>query len=99
MRRRRIAARRAEAARPAPGMRSLVGLAAALADGAKSRGLVEECLARIDDPAGEGRRTFVAIRAGDALDAADHCDRLRARGAIPSPHAGIPVSLTPFSMM
>ena len=74
-------------------MQSLASLAAALAEGRKSRGLVEGCLARIDDPAGEGRRTFLKVDAGDALAAADLCDRLRARGAAPSPHAGIPVSI------
>ena len=64
-----------------------------LAAGGKSRALVEECLARIDDPAGEGRRVFLKVHAEDALAAADFHDRLRARGAAPSPFAGIPVSI------
>jgi len=74
-------------------MQSLVQLAADLAAGRNSRGVVEECLARIDDPAGEGKRTFLAVHADDALAAADRYDRMRARGAVPSPFAGIPVSI------
>jgi aspartyl-tRNA(Asn)/glutamyl-tRNA(Gln) amidotransferase subunit A len=74
-------------------MQSLAQLAAALAAGRRSRGLVEECLARIGDPGGEGGRTFLAVHAEDALAAADFHDRLRSRGAAPSPFAGIPVSI------
>jgi len=38
-------------------MQTLAQLASALATGrSSSRSLVEECLARINDPAGEGRR-------------------------------------------
>ena len=44
-------------------------------------------------PAGEGRRAFLKVHAEDALAAADYYDRLRARGAAPSPFAGIPVSI------
>jgi aspartyl-tRNA(Asn)/glutamyl-tRNA(Gln) amidotransferase subunit A len=74
-------------------MRSIATARAGLAAGAKSRGLVEECLARIRDPAGEGARVFLKVHADDALAAADSYDRLRARGAAPSPFAGIPVSI------
>jgi aspartyl-tRNA(Asn)/glutamyl-tRNA(Gln) amidotransferase subunit A len=74
-------------------MRTLAQLAAELARGGSSRGLVEQCLARIADCAGEGARVFVKVHAEDALAAADFYDRLRAHGATPSPFAGIPVSI------
>jgi len=74
-------------------MQSLTKIAADLAAGAKSRGLIEECLARISDPAGEGKRVFLKVHAEAALAAADYYDHLRARGAAPSRFAGIPVSI------
>jgi aspartyl-tRNA(Asn)/glutamyl-tRNA(Gln) amidotransferase subunit A len=58
-----------------------------------SRRLVEECLAKIADPAGEGQRTFVHVDKEAALEAADAMDRLRKAGAAPSRFAGIPVSI------
>jgi aspartyl-tRNA(Asn)/glutamyl-tRNA(Gln) amidotransferase subunit A len=74
-------------------MRTLAQLAAELARGGSSRGLVEQCLARIADRAGEGARVFLKVHGEDALAAADFHDRLRAHGAAPSPFAGIPVSI------
>jgi aspartyl-tRNA(Asn)/glutamyl-tRNA(Gln) amidotransferase subunit A len=74
-------------------MQTLAQLAAELAGGGSSRGLVEQCLARIADRAGEGERVFLKAHGDDALAAADYCDRLRAHGATPSPFAGIPVSI------
>src|SRR5712691_6678928 len=74
-------------------MRSIAGTAAGFTSGARSRALVEDCLARIKDPAGEGGRVFLKVHAEAALAAADYYDRLRARGAAPSPFAGIPVSI------
>jgi aspartyl-tRNA(Asn)/glutamyl-tRNA(Gln) amidotransferase subunit A len=74
-------------------MPSLAQLTAHLARGGKSRGLVEQCLARITDQSGEGRRVFLKIHAEPALAAADYYDRLRARGPAPSPFAGIPLSI------
>src|SRR5512133_3205954 len=74
-------------------MRSLAQVRTDLARGGKSRGLVEECLARIADESGEGRRVFLKVYGEDALAAADFYDRVRARGAPPSPFAGIPVSI------
>ena len=74
-------------------MQSLSELKAELARGGTSRSLVEQCLARIADPAGEGSRIFLKVHAADALAAADFHDGLRARGAAPSPFAGIPVSI------
>ena len=58
-----------------------------------SRKLVEECLARIADPAGEGQRAFIHVDKEAALEAADAMDRLRKAGAAPSRFAGIPVSI------
>jgi aspartyl-tRNA(Asn)/glutamyl-tRNA(Gln) amidotransferase subunit A len=74
-------------------MSSIAKTAEALAKGAKSRALVEECLARIEDPAGEGQRVFLKVHAQAARAAADYYDHLRGRGAAPSPFAGIPVSI------
>jgi aspartyl-tRNA(Asn)/glutamyl-tRNA(Gln) amidotransferase subunit A len=75
-------------------MPTLAELASALAAGrSSSRSLVESCLARINDTAGEGSRVFLKVHAAAAIAAADFYDRLRARGAVPSPFAGIPISV------
>jgi aspartyl-tRNA(Asn)/glutamyl-tRNA(Gln) amidotransferase subunit A len=74
-------------------MQTLAQLKAELAAGGTSRGLVEQCLARIADPAGEGERVFLKVHAENARAAADFYDRLRPRGATPTPFAGIPVSI------
>jgi aspartyl-tRNA(Asn)/glutamyl-tRNA(Gln) amidotransferase subunit A len=74
-------------------MRSLNQLKTELARGGTSRALVEQCLSRIDDPSGEGRRVFLKVNAAGALSAADYYDHLRAHSAAPSPFAGIPVSI------
>src|SRR6201981_364766 len=58
-----------------------------------ARKLVEECLAKIADPNGEGRRTFIHVDKDAALDAADAMDALRRAKAAPSRFAGIPVSI------
>lgn len=58
-----------------------------------SRALVEACLQRIEDPAGEGRRAFIAADRETALAQADAMDRLRVVGAEPSRYAGIPISI------
>ncbi|GGF65139.1 amidase [Azorhizobium oxalatiphilum] len=73
---------------------TLASLAADLAAGrTTSRALVEACLARIEDPAGEGKRAFVSVNREKALLAADAQDALRKAGAAPSPYAGIPVAI------
>jgi aspartyl-tRNA(Asn)/glutamyl-tRNA(Gln) amidotransferase subunit A len=74
-------------------MRSMREAAATLAAGVKRRTLVEECLARIDDRAGEGARVFLKVHADEARAAADFYDALHAAGRVPSPFAGIPVSI------
>src|SRR3954454_13448250 len=77
-----------------PDKPTLASLAADLASGATSaRRLVEGCLAKIADPAGEGQRVFIHVDKDAALDAADAMDRLRKAKAAPSPYAGIPVSI------
>lgn len=60
---------------------------------ASSYSLTEECLARISDPAGEGKRTFIRVWADEARAAAKAQDGLRKNGYAPSPIAGIPVSV------
>jgi aspartyl-tRNA(Asn)/glutamyl-tRNA(Gln) amidotransferase subunit A len=73
---------------------TLATLADDLAHGRTSaRKLVDECIARIADPAGEGIRTFIHVDRDAAIEAAEAMDRLRAAKAAPSPYAGIPVSI------
>ncbi|WP_316232156.1 amidase [Bradyrhizobium sp. SZCCHNR1051] len=73
---------------------TLAALADDLAAGrTTSRKLVEACLARIADPAGEGGRAFIHVDKDAALAAADGMDALRKANAAPSPFAGIPVSI------
>ena len=75
-------------------MRTIQAAAAALASGKKtSRELVEQCLTRIADPAGEGARVFIKIHAAAARTMADAADALRRAGRSPGPLAGIPVSV------
>src|SRR5690242_12931103 len=73
---------------------TLVSLADDLAAGrTTARKLVEECLSRIADPAGEGQRVFIHVDRDAALLAADAMDALRRANATPSRFAGIPVSI------
>jgi aspartyl-tRNA(Asn)/glutamyl-tRNA(Gln) amidotransferase subunit A len=73
---------------------TLATLAENLASGRTSaRKLVEECIARIADPSGEGERAFVHVDREGALEAAEAMDRLRKANAAPSAYAGIPVSI------
>ena len=75
-------------------MRTLEQTANALADGSTtSRALVEDCLARIADPAGEGARAFIKPDADWARALADAMDALRRAGRAPGRYAGIPVAL------
>jgi aspartyl-tRNA(Asn)/glutamyl-tRNA(Gln) amidotransferase subunit A len=71
---------------------------AALADDLENgrttaRKIVDGCLARIADEAGEGARTFIHVDAEAAIEAAEAMDRLRRINAAPSRFAGIPVSI------
>ena len=73
---------------------TITQLAADLAAGrTTSRKLTEEALARIADPKGEGQRAFVKVWKDQALAAAEASDTLRKAGLVPSPLAGIPVSI------
>jgi aspartyl-tRNA(Asn)/glutamyl-tRNA(Gln) amidotransferase subunit A len=58
-----------------------------------SRELVEQALARIADPAGEGARAFMKVYAASARADADHADRLRKAGVVRSAVDGLPVSV------
>jgi aspartyl-tRNA(Asn)/glutamyl-tRNA(Gln) amidotransferase subunit A len=78
----------AETARP------ISALAQELAQGkTTSRKLIEAALARIADAGGEGGRAFTKVHAQGALLAAEASDRLRKDGVVPSPLAGLPVSI------
>src|SRR3978361_2112936 len=73
---------------------TLATLADDLAQGRISaRKLVDQCLARIADPSGEGIRTFIHVDTEAAIEAAEAMDRLREVKAAPSPFAGIPISI------
>ena len=73
---------------------TLASLADKLAAGkTTSRALTEEALGRIETPGGEGKAAFVRVFRESALAAAEASDKLRAVGMVPSPMAGIPVSV------
>lgn len=75
-------------------LRTVQGCAEALASGATTaRELVEDSLAAIADPAGEGARTFISVSAESARTSADAHDALRKAGRAPSPYAGIPFAV------
>jgi aspartyl-tRNA(Asn)/glutamyl-tRNA(Gln) amidotransferase subunit A len=73
---------------------TILQLAADLAAGrTTSRKLTEAALARIEDPQGEGKRAFIKVYKTQALAAAEASDALRKAGIVPSPLAGLPVSI------
>lgn len=73
---------------------TLEGIADELASGrTSSRALVEQCLARIGDPTGQGATVFLEVDGTAALDTADAMDLLRSAGAAPSRYAGTPISV------
>jgi aspartyl-tRNA(Asn)/glutamyl-tRNA(Gln) amidotransferase subunit A len=75
-------------------MRSLNEAALALEAGdTTSRILVETCLARIEEPSGQGTRAFTRVYAETARKHADAMDALRRVGRHPGPYAGVPISL------
>ena len=75
-------------------MQTIEQIAQALANGATtSRALIEESLARIADPAGEGARAFIKVNADAARGTADAMDMLRKAGRAPGRYAGIPIGL------
>lgn len=73
---------------------SLNALAAQLQTGSQSaRALVEDCLAAIDDPNGEGQRSFIQVYHDRALKEADAVDHARKQGWSLPDFAGIPLSI------
>src|SRR5881394_1823268 len=58
-----------------------------------SRELVEQALAKITAPYGEGARAYLKVYAESARAEADYADRLRKQGVRRSPIDGLPVSL------
>ena len=75
-------------------MRAIEDLAQSLASGeTSSRALVEDALARIADPAGEGARAFIKVHAERARTAADAVDAARKVGLTVGRYAGIPIAL------
>jgi aspartyl-tRNA(Asn)/glutamyl-tRNA(Gln) amidotransferase subunit A len=66
----------------------------ALASGAiTARALLEQCLERIADPAGEGARAFILVSDIAARREADRIDAVRRAGHALPPLAGIPISV------
>ncbi len=79
---------------PANGLPTISELASDLAQGkTTSRALVEEALARIADPAGEGARVYIKLDAEGARRQAEAADAIRAEGRLPSPLLGLPVAI------
>jgi aspartyl-tRNA(Asn)/glutamyl-tRNA(Gln) amidotransferase subunit A len=77
-----------------PKVPTLTSLAQDLEAGrTNARKLVDECLAKISDKSGEGSRAFVHVDVEAAIEAAKAMDRLREVRAVPSPFAGIPISI------
>jgi len=75
-------------------LKTIAEHAAALREGrATAATLVDEALARIADPDGEGQRTFIAVHAEQARAAAAASDLLRGAGLARSPLEGLPLSI------
>jgi aspartyl-tRNA(Asn)/glutamyl-tRNA(Gln) amidotransferase subunit A len=75
-------------------MPSLIELMQSLETGAvTARSLVESGLAKAADPAGEGKRIFIALDADWIRAQADEIDRARRAGRQASPFAGIPITI------
>jgi aspartyl-tRNA(Asn)/glutamyl-tRNA(Gln) amidotransferase subunit A len=89
--------RKPDGPRPGIGPGAITGIAALsreMAAGRQSAAqLVEEALARIEQPGGEGPRAFVKVWAQEARATAAAQDALRKMNAVPSPIAGIPLSI------
>jgi len=75
-------------------MKTVSELSRALADGSTtSVALAEQALARAADPAGEGARIFIKLDPQKVLAQARASDMLRYAGIVPSPLAGLPISV------
>lgn len=76
------------------GTATVLTTAEALQSGASTaRAEADRCLAAAADPAGQGAKAFTFIDPDRTRAEADASDLLRARGIVPSPLAGVPVSL------
>ena len=77
-----------------PAVMTIIELSRQVASGkVTSRQLVEQSLAAIAAPDGEGARAFLKVHRDGALAAADRTDAERKRGATLPPLAGIPISI------
>ena len=75
-------------------MKTLIETQRGLANGElTSRALVEESLAKIADPEGEGARCFLTVYADAARQQADFVDQSRKLGLPLAPFAGVPLSI------
>ncbi|MBZ0216274.1 MAG: hypothetical protein K8F25_06975 [Fimbriimonadaceae bacterium] len=75
-------------------MRNIIDLSRKLRKGTvKSRELVEACLERISDEAGQGKHAFLTVYQDRALDEAGHIDSMRHKGWSLPQFAGIPISI------
>ncbi len=75
-------------------METLAALSTRLQDGeVTSEELVTQALERIDDPSGQGGKTFLTVYREGALASARAIDSMRAEGMVISPLAGIPISV------
>ncbi|MCC6531544.1 MAG: amidase [Burkholderiales bacterium] len=75
-------------------MQTISELAHALAQGTtSSEALAEQALNRASRPGGEGRRVFIALDPDKVRAQARASDLLRKAGIVPSPLAGLPVSI------
>jgi aspartyl-tRNA(Asn)/glutamyl-tRNA(Gln) amidotransferase subunit A len=59
----------------------------------RARELIDQCVARIAEPSGQGARTFLQVFASEATALAETVDQLRSAGVRVPPLAGIPVSV------
>ena len=62
-------------------------------DGQSCRAVLEDCLARATDPAGEGARVFTRLYAESARREADAADAAYRQGGLAGALAGVPVSV------
>ncbi len=75
-------------------MKTILELSQALTNGTlTSEALAEAVLACAADPDGEGKRIFIALDPAKVLAQARASDTLRKAGIVPSPLAGLPVSI------
>jgi aspartyl-tRNA(Asn)/glutamyl-tRNA(Gln) amidotransferase subunit A len=75
-------------------MKTILQLAKALAAGTTtSEAIADEVLAAATRPDGEGKRVFIALDADKVRAQARSADTLRKAGIVPSPLAGLPISI------